>query len=32
VEGWSELLCMLAGLPPVVDGVTMLQTRRARRD
>lgn len=32
VEGWSELLCMLAGLPPVVDGVTMLQTRRTRRD
>lgn len=32
VEGWGELLCMLAGLPPAVEGVTMLQARRARRE
>ncbi|MCU1436919.1 MAG: hypothetical protein JWP66_6 [Naasia sp.] len=31
VEGWSELVCMLAGLPPVAEGVTMLSTRRAGR-
>jgi hypothetical protein len=24
VEGWSELLCMLAGLPPAVEGVSLL--------
>lgn len=31
VEGWSELVCMLAGLPPVAEGVTMLSARRAGR-
>lgn len=31
VEGWGELVCMLAGLPPVAEGVTMLSTRRAGR-
>jgi hypothetical protein len=32
VEGWGELLCMLAGLPPAVEGVTMLSARRAGRE
>ncbi|MBF4462314.1 MULTISPECIES: DUF3000 domain-containing protein [unclassified Rathayibacter] len=33
VEGWGELLCMLAGLPPVAgDGVTSLAHRRNYRD
>ncbi|KQQ00559.1 MULTISPECIES: DUF3000 domain-containing protein [unclassified Rathayibacter] len=33
VEGWGELLCMLAGLPPVSgDGVTSLAFRRNSRD
>ncbi len=32
VEAWSELLCMLAGLPPVTEGVSVLAPRRARRD
>ncbi|WP_202567118.1 DUF3000 domain-containing protein [Agreia sp. COWG] len=32
VEGWGELLCMLAGLPPAVDGVTQLNARRFGRD
>lgn len=32
VEGWGELLCMLAGLPPVLEGVTLLAPRRSRRD
>ncbi|QEO15836.1 DUF3000 domain-containing protein [Agromyces intestinalis] len=30
VEGWSELLCMLAGLPPRSEGVTALPRRRKR--
>lgn len=30
-EGWSELLCMLAGLPPHADGVVKLP-RKAVRD
>ncbi|WP_394552277.1 DUF3000 domain-containing protein [Agromyces sp. MMS24-JH15] len=30
VEGWGELLCMLAGLPPRSDGVTALPRRRNR--
>ena len=30
VEGWGELLCMLAGLPPAVEGVSMLAARRDR--
>ncbi|MEL0626777.1 DUF3000 domain-containing protein [Salinibacterium amurskyense] len=32
VEGWSELVCMLAGLPPTIEGVTMLSARRAGRE
>jgi hypothetical protein len=31
VEGWGELLCMLAGLPPAVEGVSLLSARRAAR-
>jgi hypothetical protein len=31
VEGWGELVCMLAGLPPGAEGVTMLSARRAGR-
>lgn len=31
VEGWGELLCMLAGLPPAADGVTSIHTRRQAR-
>ncbi len=31
VEAWGELLCMLAGLPPAVEGVSLLATRRAGR-
>ncbi len=30
VEAWGELLCMLAGLPPV-EGVSLMNTRRAAR-
>jgi hypothetical protein len=30
VEGWSELLCMLAGLPPAVEGVSVLSHRKAQ--
>lgn len=32
VEGWGDLLCMLAGLPPVVEGVSLLSARRAGRE
>lgn len=32
VEGWGELLCMLAGLPPAIEGVSMLSARRAARE
>jgi hypothetical protein len=32
VEGWGELLCMLAGLPPTTEGVTLLSSRRTARD
>ena len=32
VEAWGELLCMLAGLPPAVEGVSMLSTRRGGRE
>ena len=32
VEAWGDLLCMLAGLPPVAEGVTLLQARRAARE
>lgn len=28
VESWGDLLCMLAGLPPAVEGVTVLPSRR----
>jgi hypothetical protein len=31
VEGWGELLCMLAGLPPHSEGVTALPRRRPHR-
>jgi hypothetical protein len=31
VEGWGELLCMLAGLPPAVEGVSVLSARRDRK-
>lgn len=29
VEAWGDLLCMLAGLPPTPEGVTLLSARRA---
>ncbi len=32
VEGWGELLCMLAGLPPVTEGVSLLSVRRTGRE
>jgi len=32
VEGWGELLCMLAGLPPAVEGVSVLAARRVGRE
>ncbi|MFC4223693.1 DUF3000 family protein [Lysinibacter cavernae] len=32
VEGWGELLCMLAGLPPSAEGVTSLKSRRMTRE
>ena len=32
VEGWGELLCMLAGLPPAIEGVSLLSARRVGRD
>jgi hypothetical protein len=31
VEAWVELVSMLAGLPPVAEGVTLLSARRAGR-
>jgi hypothetical protein len=31
VAGWGELLCMLAGLPPTTEGVSLLSTRRGKR-
>lgn len=31
VEGWAELLCMVAGYPPAPDGVAVLPLRRATR-
>ena len=30
VEAWGELLCMLAGLPPAAEGVSLLSARRGR--
>lgn len=32
VEGWGELLCMLAGLPPAIEGVSLLSLRRVGRE
>lgn len=32
VESWGSLLCMLAGLPPTNEGVTVLAARRAGRE
>lgn len=32
VEGWGELLCMLAGLPPTMEGVSLLTSKRLHRD
>ncbi len=32
VEGWSELVCQLAGLPPTADAVSLLPDLRATRD
>lgn len=32
VEGWGELLCMLAGLPPAAEGVSVLAARRVGRE
>ena len=32
VEGWSELLCMLAGFPPAIEGVSLLSQRRVGRE
>ncbi len=31
VKAWAELVCMLAGLPPGSEGITMLGTRRSSR-
>lgn len=31
VEGWGELLCMLAGIPPTADGVSLLTSKRGPR-
>jgi hypothetical protein len=32
VEGWSDLVCQLAGLPPTADAVSLLPNIRASRD
>lgn len=32
VEAWAELLCMLAGLPPGSEGITLLTPFRSPRD
>jgi len=32
VEGWSDLVCQLAGLPPTADAVSLLPDLRATRD
>jgi hypothetical protein len=29
IEGWGDLVCMLAGLPPTPEGVALLTARRA---
>ncbi|MEU1970418.1 DUF3000 domain-containing protein [Microbacterium sp. NPDC019599] len=31
VEAWAELVCMLAGLPPGSEGITVIGTRRTPR-
>jgi Protein of unknown function (DUF3000) len=31
VEGWAELLCMVAGYPPTAEGVAVLPPRRGSR-
>lgn len=31
IEGWAELLCMVAGYPPTTDGVTAMPPRRTTR-
>lgn len=31
VDGWAELLCMVAGFPPAADGVAVLPPRRGSR-
>lgn len=31
VEAWGELLCTIAGLPPAIEGVSVLAARRAGR-
>ncbi|GMA27648.1 DUF3000 domain-containing protein [Arenivirga flava] len=32
VEGWGELLCMLSGMPPNGEGVSLLSAHRITRD
>lgn len=32
VRSWGDLVCMLAGLPPTIEGVSVLSARRAARD
>ena len=32
VEGWGELLCMLAGFPPILEGVSLLSSHRVGRE
>ena len=32
VESWGDLLCMLAGIPPTPEGVSVLSSRRVGRD
>jgi len=32
VEAWNDLVCMLAGLPPMIEGVSLLSARRAGND
>lgn len=32
VGAWSDLLCMLAGLPPVTEGISLLSARRSPRE
>lgn len=31
VEAWGDLLCQLAGLPPLPDGISLLDSRRSAR-